>query len=240
MQKICFIIAMQAEAQPLIERYGLQNIEGYFGEVPTELYSGIIAGKELCLVTFGKRHGASLVGCEAAAMATTLAINMLHPDIIVNAGTCGAFKANGAEIGDVYLSDGPVMFHDRRTGEDDHFEEQGLGNYPTYNAREMARDLGLKLGRCTTGSSLDMCDEDYKMIKKYGGELKDMEAGAIAFVCALYKTPLICVKSVTDLIDGGEKTLEEFLKNLSMASASLKDACIKIIQYLFVEQPTLF
>ena len=70
--------------------------------------------------------------------------------------------------------------------------------------------------------------------------LKDMEAGAVAFVASIYKTPLICVKSVTDLCDGGNKTIEEFRANLAMASKALRDACTKIIQYLFVDQPTLF
>ena len=239
MQKICFIMAMQAEARPLIERYGLQNIEGFFGEVPTELYQGIIAGKEINIVTNGQQHGVDLVGCEAATLATTLAITTLHPDLIINAGTCGAFKANGAGIGDVYLSHGPVMFHDRRIS-DDPLGMQSLGNYPTYDARQMARDLGYKLGKCTTGSSLDMSDEDYKVIKENGGELKDMEAGAVAFVASVYKTPVLCVKSVTDLMDGGNKTVEEFRNNLAMASQALRDACVKIIQYLFVDQPTLF
>ena len=240
MQKICFIIAMKAEAKPLIERYGLQNIEGFFGEVPTELFQGIISGKELSIVTLGQQHGVDLVGCEAATLATTLAINALHPDMIINAGTCGAFKCNGSEIGDVYLSHGPVMFHDRRVPEEDELAIQSLGNYPTYDARQMAKDLGYKLGKCTTGSSLDMLDEDYDIIKANGGELKDMEAGAVAFVASVYKTPLICVKSVTDLIDGGAKTIDEFRANLSMASNALRDACTKIIQYLFVDQPTLF
>lgn len=239
MQKIFFIIAMQAEAQPLIDRYGLQNIEGFFGEVPTELYQGIIAGKELNIVTLGRQRGVDLVGCEAATFATTLAINMLHPDMIINAGTCGAFKANGSEIGDVYLSDGPVMFHDRRI-DGDELAIQSLGNYPTFDAHQMANDLGLKLGKCTTGSSLDMLKEDYEIIKREGGMLKDMEAGAVAFVASIYKTPLICVKSVTDLCDGGNKTIEEFRANLAMASKALRDACTKIIQYLFVDQPTLF
>lgn len=239
MQKICFIIAMEAEAKPLIERYGLQNIEGYFGELPTELYQGIIGGKELSIVLNGRQHGADLIGCEVATLTTELAISHLHPDMIVNAGTCGAFKSNGSEIGDVYLSDGPVMFHDRRIP-DDELGVQSLGNYPTYNSREMARDLGLKLGKCTTGSSLDMSDEDLEIITKNGGQLKDMEAGAVAFVASLYKIPVICVKSVTDLCDSGAKTVEEFHKNLTMASNALRDACVKIIQYLFIDQPTLF
>ena len=108
----------------------------------------------------------------------------------------------------------------------------GVGFYPCIDASQIAKDLGFKLGNCTTGSSLDMADEDLALIKKNGGELKDMEAAAIAWVASLYNTPLMCVKSVTDLCDGGRATEEEFHENLSLASHNVKDACIRILDYL--------
>jgi nucleoside phosphorylase len=240
MQKICFIIAMMAEAKPLIERFGLQQIEWYFGEMPTRLYSGIINGKELNIVLNGQQNGLDLVGCEAATLTTELAISRIHPDLVINAGTCGAFKEDGARIGDVYLSQGSVMFHDRRVGDDGGWAEMGLGNYPCIDATEIATALGLKLGKCTTGSSLDMTDTDLRIMRQNGGQLKDMEAGAIAYVASLHKTPLLCVKSVTDLCDGGRATEEEFHENLAMASNALKDVCTKIIEHLFLEEPRLF
>lgn len=240
MEKICFIIAMHAEAQPLIERYGLQHIQDFFGDLPTELYRGVINGKELNIVLNGRMNGLDLIGCEAATLTTEAAISRLHPDILINAGTCGAFKSKGANIADVYLSNGPVMFHDRRVGDEGGWHEMGIGNYPTMDARQMARDLELKLGKCTTGSSLDMTDTDLKIILREGGELKDMEAGAIAFVASLHKVPLICVKSVTDLVDGGRATEEEFHENLHRSSVALKEACTKIVQYLMMDQAELF
>jgi nucleoside phosphorylase len=240
MQKLCFLIAMMAEAKPLIERFGLQQIEGYFGDLPTRLYSGILNGKELYVVLNGQQNGLDLVGCEAATLTTELAISRLHPDLLINAGTCGAFRADGAAIGDVYLSQGSVMFHDRRVGDDGGWAEMGLGNYPCIDATEIARALSLKLGKCTTGSSLDMTDTDLAIMRRNGGQLKDMEAGAIAYVASLHKTPLLCVKSVTDLCDGGRATEEEFHENLAMASNALKDACTKIIEHLLCEEPRLF
>ena len=39
-----------------------------------------------------------------------------------------------------------------------------------------------------------------------------MEAGAIAYVCEQLKIPYLGVKSITDIVDGGRVTAEEFLE----------------------------
>lgn len=67
---------------------------------------------------------------------------------------------------------------------------------------------------------------------QHGGELKDMEGAAVAFVCSLLGIPCLLVKSVTDLIDGGENTLDEFLRNLAHASEELSKANVRIVEYL--------
>ena len=73
---------------------------------------------------------------------------------------------------------------------------------------------------------------DLEIIKANGGQLKDMEGAAIAFVCSLTDTPVMFVKSVTDLCDSGAETLEEFTRNLAKASETLRQANIKIIEQL--------
>ena len=50
---------------------------------------------------------------------------------------------------------------------------------------------------------------------------KDMEAAAIAWVTEQTKTPLIGIKVVTDIADGGKLVQEEFLENLATAAKSL-------------------
>ncbi|MDO5571167.1 MAG: hypothetical protein Q4F97_06840 [Bacteroidales bacterium] len=232
MEKICFLFAMHAEAAPLIEKFNLKKVEDFFAPLPPQLYKGEHNGKEIFVILNGQQNGLDLVGCEPATLSTQLLISKLNPTLLINAGTCGAFKSNGSNIGDVYLSKDEIMFHDRRVGESGEWYKMGVGFYPCLDASQMAKDLGFKLGRCTTGSSLDMANEDLALIKKNNGELKDMEAAAIAWVASLYNTPLICVKSVTDLCDGDRTTEEEFRENLSMAANNLKDACFKILDYL--------
>lgn len=96
----------------------------------------------------------------------------------------------------------------------------------------MADDLGYKMGKVTTGSSLDMQPCDEIIIRENGGQLKDMEGAAVGFVCSLFSVPVIYVKSVTDLCDSGAETYEEFSRNLHAACQTLREANEQVIEYL--------
>lgn len=230
---ICYIVAMVAEAKPFIEKYGMHKAENFFSPLPCQLYSADLAGGHtLHVVLNGQQNGSDLVGCEPAAVATLSAIQRLHPDLVINSGTCGGFQQKGANIANVYIGNG-VMFHDRRVPGDDAWGTQSLGNYPVWEGSQaLAQVLGFKQGKVTTGSSLDMQPCDLQMIEANGGELKDMEGAAIGFVCSLFKVPILYVKSVTDLCDNGAETFEEFSRNLGKASEALRDANEKVINYL--------
>lgn len=227
--KICYIVAMRAEAKPFIEHFNVELQEDFFAPLPCLCYKAEVAGIELYIVLNGAQHNSDLVGCEAASVATLAALQKIQPDLVINSGTCGAFKCNGAAIGDVFLGSG-AMFHDRRVPGDDEWGTQALGNYPVWEGTQpLAEKLGFKLGKVTTGSSLDMQPCDEKIIHENHGELKDMEGAAVAFVCSLLHTPILFVKSVTDLCDSGAETYEEFSKNLALASENLRKANVRII-----------
>jgi len=230
--KICYIVAMEAEAAPFIEAWNIVKVEGYFSTLPCQLYEAKLGVNQLYVVLNGRQCGMDLVGCEAASVATMAAIQRLQPDLVINSGTCGGFKQRGAHIADVYIGNG-AMFHDRRVPGDDEWGVQGLGNYPVWEgSARVAEQLALKMGKVTTGSSLDMQPIDEEIIRKNGGELKDMEGAAVGFVCQLYGVPVMYVKSVTDLCDGGESTYEEFSRNLKAASEALRVVNQKIISLL--------
>lgn len=232
MKTICYIVAMKAEVQPFIEEYGMQERAGFFAPLPCMLYEATVDNTRLCVVLNGQQHGSDLVGCEAASVATTVAIQRLQPDLIINSGTCGGFRSEGASIAKVYVGNG-AMFHDRRVPGDDAWSTQSIGNYSVWEgSTELANDLRLDMGKVTTGSSLDMQPCDEEIIHKHGGQLKDMEGAAIGFVCSLYNIPILYIKSITDLCDSGAETYEEFSRNLSAASQALRDANKRVIEYL--------
>lgn len=230
---LLYIVAMQAEAQPFIDAFGIEEQPDFFAPLPCRLYSATLpGGHTLHVVLNGQQHGSDLVGCEAASVATLVAIQRLHPGLVINSGTCGGFKSKGANIADVYVGNS-VMFHDRRVPGDDAWGTQALGNYPVWEgAVTLAATLGYKTGKVTTGSSLDMQPCDLDIITANGGELKDMEGAAVAFVCSLFNVPVLFVKSVTDLCDNGAETYEEFSHNLAAASEALRHANSQIIEHL--------
>ena len=62
--------------------------------------------------------------------------------------------------------------------------------------------------------------------------VKDMEAAAIAWTAELSGTPFMALKVVTDIVDGGRPTQDEFFENLATAAASLQEKVPKLIDFV--------
>jgi 5'-methylthioadenosine nucleosidase len=188
------------------------------------------------VITLGKDkvYGTEMdnVGTVPSSLATFLALAKMEGqiDLVMNAGTCGGFQRKGAAIGDVFLTTG-VAHHDRRIPIPG-FDAYGTGNLSTLNPSQMAKHLGYKTGICTTGNSLDNVEKDDELMKENDASVKDMEAAAIAWVAKMNQVPYLGVKVVTDLVDGGVSTQEEFLANLSSAAESLQNCLPKVLEYV--------
>jgi 5'-methylthioadenosine nucleosidase len=59
-----------------------------------------------------------------------------------------------------------------------------------------------------------------------------MEGTGIAWVAALAQVPLVCVKVVTDIVDGDFPSQDEFLQNLSAAAESLRVSLPRVVRYI--------
>jgi nucleoside phosphorylase len=231
------MVAMEAEANPFVEHLGLEAVDGFFPKhTPFLAFSGHYRLTKITVVTLGKdivyNTGVDNVGTVPASLATELAIAKYDGsvDLVLNAGTCGGFKRKGAAIADVFLTTG-VANHDRRIPIPG-FTEYGIGKLETLDPTTMAGSLGYKTGVCTTGNSLDKTDRDDEMMSENDASVKDMEAGAIGWVAAMNKIPYLGVKVVTDIVDGGFPTQEEFMENLGAAAKSLQTALPKVLTYV--------
>lgn len=232
--QIVIQIAMEAEAAPCIARLGC------FGEpellaspLPALVRTGVWRGATLRMVTHGvdARFGVDCIGTQPAAVTAWAACTRFRPRLIINAGTAGGFAHHGASIGDVYITDGPVVFHDRRVPLGN-FQACGIGSYSSLPSRALTAKLELKLGRLTTGDSLDLSEADARQIAASGANVKDMEGAAIAWVANLFGVPFVGLKSITDLVDGEHPAAAQFVKSLQSATASLAEVLDEVLPHL--------
>lgn len=228
-KNILILIAMEAEAAPLIKHLSLALATNPDPNVPALFYTGVYKNTNITVATNGKcnKFGVDNVGTVPAALTAYVAISQFKPDIVLNAGTAGGFKAKGGAIGDVYISS-KVANHDRRIPIPG-FTEYGIGSYSSASVVKIVEELNYKTGVVSTSNSLDHTEMDDTMMLQNDASVKDMEAAAIAWTAELFKKPFLALKVVTDLVDGGRLTQDEFLENLAAASASLQAAIPRVL-----------
>lgn len=240
MPKLSLIMAMQSEAQNLIDAFGLKPCvpRPCYEHLPLKFYCGMHRSNatdflEITITVPGKdsRYQVDNIGTEPAAVAAFASVMEFHPDILVSVGTAGSFAKYGASIGKVYLSDSAFYFHDHRIPLPG-WDKFGEGAYPSLDVRQLARELNLSLGNISSGNALDFTDQDLAAISDRGAILKEMEATAVAWVGYISKTPVFAIKSVTNLIDTHPDSPAEFQKNFATAVTSLTEKTVAIIDTL--------
>ncbi|KAI3728906.1 hypothetical protein L6452_17551 [Arctium lappa] len=231
---IVIIIAMQTEALPLVDTFKLtEDRNSPFPKgTPWVRYYGSYRGLNVNILWPGKDAalGVDSIGTVSASLVTYAAIQALQPDLIINAGTSGGFKAKGACIGDVYIAS-EVAFHDRRIPIPV-FDLYGVGVRQGFSTPNLLKELNLKVGKLSTGDSLDMTPLDEASIVANDATVKDMEGAAVAYVADLLKVPAIFVKAVTDIVDGDKPTSEEFLQNLTAVTVALDETVARVVDYI--------
>ncbi|KAK7351911.1 hypothetical protein VNO77_11676 [Canavalia gladiata] len=231
---IVIVIAMQTEALPVVNRFQLtEDPHSPFPQgVPWVRYHGTYKNLNINLIWPGKDPalGVDSVGTISSALVTYAAIQALQPDLIINAGTAGGFKAKGASVGDIFVAS-DCAFHDRRIPIPV-FDLYGVGLRKALETPNLIKELNLKVAKLSTGDSLDMTQQDESSIIANDAGVKDMEGAAVAYVADLLKVPAIFIKAVTDIVDGDKPTAEEFLQNLAAVTAALDLAVEQVINFI--------
>ncbi|MEL0076010.1 MAG: hypothetical protein VW708_07740 [Ilumatobacter sp.] len=230
---VAVVMAMRAEAAGVLQQLGARSVDG---PVPLtfEWFEADRDGIRVIVAVNGvdPRTGVDSIGTEAAALNTHEVISRFAPSLVISAGTAGAWTRSGGRVGDLYVSWPHVVHHDRRIDLDG-MREYGIGSHPVWDgAPALADALGARLGIVTTGNSLDESDTDREMILSLSGEVKEMEAAAVAQVCALHGVAFVAVKAITDLVDDPAPTSEQFLDNLASASTRLAEAVPATVDHL--------
>lgn len=139
---------------------------------PCVAYEGKVGGLEVIVVHNGKCKTTTVdnIGTVAASLTTFLALKHFTPDLLINAGTAGGFKSQGAEIGDVFLSLSCVN-HDRRIPMAP-YQEYGVGMKHSVSAPNLKEHLDLKTGVVTTGNSFDYTSTCMEIMKQHMASVK--------------------------------------------------------------------
>lgn len=233
-KNVTLLMAMQQEAQPIIDSLQLVEVEqAIHQQLPMRCYQRQVGTFKLSLIVSGldDRHQVDNIGSEAATLMAYEAITQLKPDLLISAGTAGGFAKKGAKIGTVYVSEEHFVYHDRHVPLPG-FDQSAVGKYPAAKVSRLATNLHLKSGVISTGSSLEKSDKDVLVINEHDAVAKEMEAAGIAWVAMLFKVPMMALKSITNLIDEDNKSEAEFVKNLEKSSQALHDRFLELVDYL--------
>lgn len=219
-------MAMEGEAMPIINHFNLKKIAFHN---PVIVYTNESQSLILALNGKSEKHNVDNIGTQAATLNAHIVINNYQPDLIINCGTAGGFKEQGGEIGEVYIANEIICFHDRRIDLPGGYQNYAVGNFPCINSNDLAKKFGLKQGVISSSDALDFNEVDLKIMKTNNTSVKEMEAAAIAWVCEINNQKFTAIKAITDIVDGPHATGEEFLRNFVQASHSLKEKVILVL-----------
>lgn len=231
---IAIYCALENEARPIAERLALApQAESLDPHLTAKIYRGRHAGTDFVLCSSGidPRYQTENIGTNAAVLCTFLLIDRYQPDLLINAGTAGAFQNRGARIGDVYLGQGDVRFHDRRSPVA-RYHDYCVGFYPVVPAPQMVQALNLKTGIVSSGNSFDCSPEDRRRLDAIGADLKEMEAAAVGWVAWTKRVPWFPIKVVTDYVEESESVESQFVANWRIACENLGEATERVANFV--------
>ncbi len=215
------VIAMDTEAELLLESMEIENIRTVFGK---PVYIGKAFGKDVVLVVSAEgKVNAAAGACAAIAQGV---------DVVLNFGVAGGLTPERTEVGEVYLIEKAVQYDfdlKQLTG-----KEVGTLPEETENFLPLCcPPLPYPRRALGTGDRFDDSAADHALLLRLGCDVREMEAGAIAQVCKYAGVPFCSVKAISDVYGSGSTT-EQFQKNKKRALLGLKAELAEIFAALEV------
>ena len=208
---------MESEAKPLTDNMTETKYSDMHGR---KIVCGKLCGEKCAAVLCG-------VGKVNAAAGTQYAIDILKADKIVNIGVAGGLN-DGVNVAHIY-GISHVVQYDFDLVQLNHTEIGTLNEF-TENYLPLCTHGLYPLKKLGTGDRFNDEIKDYKLLTEtLGADIRDMECGAIAQVCAHAGVPCYCFKAISDVAGSGSTT-KQFLKNLQTCTVKLNDEIKNIFQ----------
>lgn len=224
---IAVIAAMDKEVEAILRVMDTyQKVE--YSHVP--MAEGTLCGQRIIVMKSG-------VGKVNAALSTTVLLECLQVSGVINIGTAGGLKED-ENILDAVIST-RVVQHDFDTSPVD--GEEGIGLY--FEADQDLSDVCVQAleqldvhvhrGLIATGDQFIANDaEVQKLTERFPEAIcAEMEAGAVAQVCAHYNVPFVCMRSLSDVAVRKDSHMD-FIEYVEAASARSAEFCKALVNIL--------
>lgn len=190
-----------------------------------KIFEGKINNTRVALLQSG-------IGKVAAAIGTTLLIQLTQPDMIINTGSAGGLDPN-LNVGDILIST-EVRHHDVDVTAFGYEIGQLPANPPAFSPNEQLVELAQKeakkvgynvvSGLICSGDAFINGKEKINEIRQNFPNIVavEMEAAAIAQVCHGFNLPFVIVRAVSDVADKeSHLSFEEFLPLAAEKSSTI-------------------
>jgi len=228
---IGLILAMKSEQEHLIARLENQKAE----EISSRTFiTGTIAGVDVVMVVCG-------VGKVNAAICAQTLILRYKPELIINCGVAGSLT-DELNVGDIAIGT-DVVQHDFDTSP---FGDP-IGFVSTVDTTYFPLDKGVseklfdiatgykiaraKHARLASGDQVVATTERRnEIVRLFGGEVCDMEAGAIAHACLLNNVPCAVIRAISD--SANEESPMTYAEFLPLAAKNSSEILLKYLESL--------
>ncbi|MEA5102421.1 5'-methylthioadenosine/S-adenosylhomocysteine nucleosidase [Pantoea sp. S18] len=180
-----------------------------------EIYTGTLNGVEVALLKSG-------IGKVAAALGTTLLLQLCKPDVVINTGSAGGL-APTLKVGDIVVSD-EVRYHDADVTAFGYEPGQMAGCPAAFVADDKLiaaaervikqLDLNAVRGLVVSGDAFINGAAPLARIRTTFPQAiaVEMEATAIGHVCHQFRVPFVVVRAISDVADQeSHLSFDEFL-----------------------------
>jgi adenosylhomocysteine nucleosidase len=168
-------------------------------------------------------------GKISASASTQYVIDTLHPNLIINLGTCGGFEGYSKQ-GETIIATKTVVY--------DIIEKMGdpieaLRAYTTTLETDWLQDVPHDMQKgILVSADRDVVSEDLKQLAQHQAVAADWESGAIAWTAKRNNTPVIIARGVSDMVSEHEA---EAFNNLT----AFEEGTERVMKRLLAQLPHL-
>ena len=240
---IALISAVPEEGYSIIKQLKKKS---FIGGKP--VHHGILYDKDVIYIISG-------MGKTNAAHAATNLLEKFSPKIVIVLGVGGAYPSAGLAVGDivvaekeVYGDEGVILkdgFHGTeligipllKKGRKKYFNEFRLDTTlvrKVLKATQRTRHHTSHIPKVGTGTfvTVSTCtgigEKALTLEKKFGALCENMEGASVAHICAMYDTPVIEIRGISNIV--GERDKDRW--DISLASANCQEAVKELLKDL--------